>query len=66
MIVCEIALITPPIGMNCYVIQAVRGSGKIGDVFVGIVPFFLAMLLLIALLIAWPDVALWLPTMFYR
>ena len=57
----EIGLITPPIGMNLYVVQGVRGQGSIIDVIRGATPFVLLMLAFIGLMIAWPDMALWLP-----
>jgi C4-dicarboxylate transporter DctM subunit len=60
-LMCEISLISPPVGMTLYVIQAVRGEGSIGDVFRGTVPFFITMLLMTILLIHWQDMALWLP-----
>jgi len=62
----EMALITPPVGLNLYVIHGIRKSaGPMTDVIIGILPFFLCMLLLIGLLIAFPQIALWLPgTMF--
>ena len=60
-LMCEISLIRPPVGMTLYVIQAVRGEGSIGDVFRGTVPFFVTMLLMTILLIHWQDMALWLP-----
>jgi tripartite ATP-independent transporter DctM subunit len=60
-LMCEISLISPPVGMTLYVIQAVRAEGSIGDVFRGTVPFFVTMLLMTALLIHWHDMALWLP-----
>ena len=61
-IICtEMGLITPPVGMNCYVVQGVRGRGSISDVFVGVAPYMLALLLLVVLLIAMPQIALWLP-----
>ena len=61
MLVTEAGLITPPIGMNCYVVQGVRGAGRLDDVFIGVLPFLGAMLAVIALLIAFPGIALWLP-----
>jgi C4-dicarboxylate transporter DctM subunit len=62
----EIALITPPIGVNLFVVQGVRSrGGSFRDVCVGAAPFVLAMLLLIALMIVFPDIALWLPRQFY-
>lgn len=60
-LMCEISLISPPVGMTLYVIQAVRGEGSIADVFRGTVPFFVTMLLMTVLLIYWQDMALWLP-----
>ncbi len=58
---CEISLISPPVGMTLYVIQAVRGEGTIADVFKGTVPFFITMLIMTVLLIHFHELALWLP-----
>jgi TRAP-type C4-dicarboxylate transport system permease large subunit len=58
----EIALITPPIGMNVYVIKAVLPSIPIVRIFNGLVPFVAADLVRLALLIAFPALALWLGT----
>ncbi len=60
-ILIEAALITPPVGLNLYIVQAVRKSGSISDLFLGAVPFLLAMLIMVTLLILFPDLALWLP-----
>jgi C4-dicarboxylate transporter DctM subunit len=60
-LMCEISLISPPVGMTLYVIQAVRREGTIAEVFQGTVPFFMAMVVMTALLIAFPEMALWLP-----
>jgi C4-dicarboxylate transporter DctM subunit len=58
----EMALITPPVGLNLFVVQNIRLSrGHITDVYIGALPFVLAMLLLVALLIYFPGIALWLP-----
>ncbi|NVK15523.1 MAG: TRAP transporter large permease subunit, partial [Rhodobacteraceae bacterium] len=58
----EIAVLTPPVGLNLYVIQAIgREQVSIGDVIMGCLPFIAAMILLISILILSPDVALWLP-----
>ena len=58
----EIAVLTPPVGLNLYVIQGIgRGSVSIGDVIIGCLPFILALVTLIAVLILLPDTALWLP-----
>jgi TRAP-type C4-dicarboxylate transport system permease large subunit len=60
-LMCEISLISPPVGMTLYVIQAVRREGTISEVFQGTVPFFIAMVVMTVLLIAFPEMALWLP-----
>jgi TRAP-type C4-dicarboxylate transport system permease large subunit len=58
----EIAVLTPPVGLNLYVIQAIsRDQVSIMDVIIGCLPFIGAMVVLIALLIFIPDIALWLP-----
>jgi tripartite ATP-independent transporter DctM subunit len=58
----ELALITPPVGLNLFVAQNIRLSkGNITDVYIGVLPFALAMLIFVALLIYFPELALWLP-----
>ncbi|MEQ9641733.1 MAG: TRAP transporter large permease [Alphaproteobacteria bacterium] len=57
----EICLITPPIGLNCFVVNGVRPDIPLEDVFRGIWPFFLADIATVALLIAIPDIVLFLP-----
>ena len=60
-ILIEAALITPPVGLNLYIVQAVRKTGSIGDLFLGSGPFLVAMLIMVALLMFFPGLALWLP-----
>lgn len=67
----EICLITPPIGLNCFVVAGVsrelrNKDGKtlaipLQDVFRGIGPFFIADVLTVAVLLAFPSIVLWLP-----
>ena len=61
----EIGLITPPIGMNLYIVQGVRMRGSIMDVIWGALPFVLLMLAFTLLLIAWPSMVLWLPGLLF-
>ena len=62
--VMEIGLITPPIGMNAFMLAGVSKL-PLDTIFKGIVPFFCADILHVAMLIVFPQVALWLPqTMF--
>lgn len=58
----EMALITPPVGLNLYVVQGARKSGKMSDVMLGTIPFVLVMLLMVVALIAFPQIALFLPS----
>ncbi len=60
-LMCELALITPPVGMNLYIVQSVRGRGSIETVIVGVLPFIGCILLLVALIIAFPQIIGWLP-----
>lgn len=57
----EMALITPPVGLNLYVVQGARSSGQLSEVMLGVIPYVVAMLLMVALLIAYPGIALFLP-----
>ncbi|HKL04679.1 MAG TPA: TRAP transporter large permease [Roseovarius sp.] len=57
----EMALITPPVGLNLYVVQGARKSGKMGDVMLGALPYVFAMFLMAMALIAFPQIALYLP-----
>ncbi|SLN75342.1 TRAP transporter large permease [Oceanibacterium hippocampi] len=61
MVLIEAALITPPIGVNLFVVQSVRSEGPFRDVTIGSLPFLLMMLCLIGLLLAFPELASWLP-----
>jgi C4-dicarboxylate transporter, DctM subunit len=62
-ILMEAALITPPVGLNLYVVQAVRRGGAFSDLCIGALPFVVMMLVMIAILIAFPQLALWLPAL---
>ncbi len=62
----ETALITPPIGVNLYVVHGIRSrGGKFNDVAWGALPFVLMMIAMVALLIAYPQIALYLPQLVY-
>jgi C4-dicarboxylate transporter DctM subunit len=65
MVLLETALITPPIGINLYVVQGIRKKGGLNDVMIGTLPFVATMFAMVGLLLAFPDLALWLPKLFY-
>ncbi len=61
----EIALVTPPLGFNCFVLNQMVDDVELLDVFVGTTPFVVLALLSIAIITAVPGIVLWLPsTMF--
>jgi C4-dicarboxylate transporter DctM subunit len=57
----QAGMILPPVGINLFVIQGLRRTGRIGEIALGSSPFVLAMLLMMALLIAFPEIAMFLP-----
>ena len=57
----ETALITPPVGMNLFVVQSLRKGGSMNAVIIGSLPFVLALFMMVALLAFFPDLAMWLP-----
>jgi len=59
-IMVECALITPPVGLNLYVIQAV-GKAKMGEVARGVLPFLALMLVTVVLCYFLPDIVLYIP-----
>ncbi len=59
----EMALITPPVGLNLFVVQSLRSRGTLNDVIIGSMPFVGSMVLLIVLLTIFPGIALWLPSL---
>lgn len=65
-LVVEVGLLTPPMGMNLFVIKSTAPDLKITDIYIGILPFLGALMLMIGILIAAPQVALWLPHVLYR
>jgi tripartite ATP-independent transporter DctM subunit len=63
-ILVEVALITPPVGLNLFVVQSLRKSGSMNDVMIGSLPFVIMLLAMVGLLAIFPDLALWLPRLF--
>jgi TRAP-type C4-dicarboxylate transport system permease large subunit len=59
-------LISPPVGINVFVVKGVAEDVPMGRIFVGILPFWAAMIVCVALLIAFPQVALVLPNSMIR
>lgn len=59
----EIGLITPPVGLSAYVVAAAVPEVPLEQVFKGILPFVFLELIVIAILIVFPQIALWLPSL---
>ena len=63
-VMCEIGLITPPVGMNLFVVQGVRkDGGDFNDVIWGAIPFVMIMVVFAGLLILFPGIAMLLPNL---
>jgi C4-dicarboxylate transporter DctM subunit len=56
----ELGQISPPIGINLFVIQSIW-DGKLKEVVYGTIPFHLIMFVVLMMVILWPELALWLP-----
>ena len=65
-IVLEMGLISPPVGINVFVVKGLVPDVSLGRVFKGIMPFWLAMVVAVALLIAFPQIALFVPNTMMR
>jgi tripartite ATP-independent transporter DctM subunit len=66
-LMCEIAALTPPVGLNVYVLKAVVGDlVSIGSIFRGVIPFFILNLFIVFLLVIFPKLSLWLPSMMFN
>ena len=61
MVLSQLGMIAPPVGINLFVVQSVRRGGALNDVIIGSAPFMITMLVMTGLLIAFPQLALWLP-----
>ena len=59
----EVCLITPPIGLNCFVVNGVRPDIPLGQIFRGVILFFIADVITIAVLLAFPEIVTWLPNL---
>jgi TRAP-type C4-dicarboxylate transport system permease large subunit len=61
----EAGLIHPPMGINLFVLQSQLPDAKLGQMYIGSAMFLVANAILIALLLAFPQLALWLPRVLY-
>jgi len=59
----EVCLITPPIGLNCFVVNGVRPDIPLTLIFRGILLFFVADVVTIGVLLAFPEIVTWLPSL---
>lgn len=64
-VVTEISLITPPVGLNIFVLSGVLPDVRTGTIFRGVTPFWMADIVRLAILIAIPSISLFLPKLFY-
>lgn len=57
----QMGIITPPVGVNAYIVKGLVPEVGLEEVFAGIVPFLLALVIGTAIIIAWPGIAMFLP-----
>ncbi|UCH23620.1 MAG: TRAP transporter large permease subunit [Deltaproteobacteria bacterium] len=62
----EMALITPPLGLNLYIVQGVASEIPLKDIMLGAFVFAIADMSILALVIIFPEIALWLPNLIYN
>ena len=60
-VVMEMGLISPPVGVNVFIVKGIAGNTPMRDIFIGILPFWVAMIVCLAVLVLFPDLALFLP-----
>ena len=65
-IVLEMGLISPPVGVNVFVLKGIAEDVPMGQIFAGILPFWIAMAVCLAILVAFPQIALFLPNTMIR
>ncbi len=61
----EMGQITPPIGVNVFALSSVADGVPMGKIFIGIIPFFICMVLVLGLIILFPGIATWLVNVFF-
>ena len=64
-VVTEISLITPPIGLNVFVLKGVVKNVSVGTIFYGVTPFWMVDILRLAIIVLFPAIALFLPSMMF-
>ncbi len=62
----EMGLITPPVGLNVFVVKGIAADVPMSEIVAGITPFFAAMLVALAILVAFPAISLFLPNSMFR
>ena len=64
-IVLEMGLISPPVGVNVFVVKSIAKNVRMNDIFKGIFPFWIAMGVALIILVLFPDIAMFLPNTMY-
>ena len=62
----EMGLISPPVGINVFIVKSVAPNVPLGDIFRGVIPFWLMMIVTVGILIAFPQIVLVLPDTMIR
>lgn len=62
----EVGLLTPPVGLNCYILNKVFPEVGLGAIFAGVIPFIILTLLSVLVFTVFPDMVLWLPKQMFN
>src|SRR5699024_5397851 len=65
-VVTEISLITPPVGMNVFVLSGVLKDVRTGTIFKGVLPFWAMDMIRLAIIVLFVPISMWLPELLYR
>jgi len=65
-VVTEISLITPPVGLNVFVLNGMLPDVRLATIFKGVTPFWIVDIVRLALLVLLPAISLWLPSLMMR
>jgi TRAP-type C4-dicarboxylate transport system permease large subunit len=57
----EMGLISPPVGVNVFIVKSVANNVPLGKIFAGVMPFWIAMIVTLGLLVVFPQISLFLP-----
>jgi TRAP-type C4-dicarboxylate transport system permease large subunit len=65
-VVTQMGVISPPVGVNVYVVNGIERDLPLQTIFKGVIPFLICLIVAAAILVAFPQISLWLPSLAYQ